>query len=104
MGAGGGRRAPRVAREKLGAPGPSRPHTAAAGAPPRQDKGGAAVALAERSGLAAPRRAAPWAHGRPVPNGSEKEPPSPRRPGPGSAREVWAAPSPRRVSLSGVHK
>ena len=76
---------------------------AEAGAPRRlEDKGGAAVVLAERADPAAPRRALGARPSLPEPVGERAS--FPAAPGPGSTREVWAAPSPSRVSLSGDHK
>lgn len=77
--------------------------TAEAGAPRRlEDKGGAAVALAERADPAAPRRALGARPSLREPVGERAS--LPAAPDPGSVREVWAAPSPSRVSLSSDHK
>ena len=77
--------------------------TAEAGAPRRlEDKGGAAVALAERADPAASRRALSARPPLREPVGERAS--LPPAPDPGSTREVWAAPSPSRVSLSSDHK
>lgn len=77
----GGRRA--WGGERGASPGKERGRGRRPSAPRRQRQRGCSPRRARR-----PRRAAPWAHGRLARSGSEKEPPSPRLPGPGSTREV----------------
>ena len=70
--------------ERGASPGKERGRGRSPSAPRRQRQRGCSPSRARR-----PRCAAPWAHGRLAQSGSEKEPPSPWLPGPGSTREVW---------------